>query len=185
MGDHRGLKELIRRRTATRHQGTSERFRSKRESRKSGRKQCISAWEITMCHPFWKGKVLIQFHSTPDYGERMIIQHLFTPTTHFIHHPFITFDETGWRILSALWSTRAAAGNVRAGTPGRGKGRKGMDSIKTWLVIANSHVTVGFYVSFTHPNFFLRYAILRTLCWFNSFFFLLFIYFLFLPSFLL
>ena len=32
--------------------------------------------------------------STPDYGEKMIIQHLNTPTSHF-YHPFITFEETG------------------------------------------------------------------------------------------
>ena len=98
MGDHHGLTELPRRRTVTRHQGSSEEFRSKRESRNSEKKKnnALVHGKLKLMPSALKGKMLFQFNmSTPDYGERIIIQHLNTPTTHFIHHPFITFEETG------------------------------------------------------------------------------------------
>ena len=89
-----------------------------------GEKQGISAWEITMCHPLWKGRGIIPLQPLTMERTR-VIHHIITPTTHFICHPFITLIyEPGWRIPSALWSTWAAAGDVRAGTPGRGMGRK-------------------------------------------------------------
>ena len=109
--------------------------------------------------------------STPDYGKNEGY-----PSHNHSDHPFYLSPFHHLNLWTGLTIPVGTLVHVSSGRrcegwdsgSGNGKERE-MDSIKTWPKMASSHVTVGFYISFTHPNFFLRYAILRTLCQFNSF----------------
>ena len=124
-------------------------------------------------------------NSTPDYGKNEDY-----PSRHHPDHPFslspfhhLNFSEPGWRIQSALRSTRAAISDMRAGTPGRGWEGKRTESIKTYpaksfpMLLWGFILTLPILTSFFVTQFFALCAepILSSL--FYSFTFFLFLSF--------
>ena len=115
--------------------GIKDRLRNFAQSERAGRvreRNALIHGNLQQCYPLWNGNYFFSAIIQPLAMEKEWIKTTPRHPDHpFYHHPFITFDETGWRIPSAQWSTWAAAGDVRAGTPGRGEGRKVKDSINT------------------------------------------------------
>ena len=129
MGNHHGLKELLRRRTVTRKEGSSERFRSRRRSREKNGIIGINTWEWFYAIRSETKRLVCHFNPWL-WKERNYPSHIH-PDHPFTLSPFITLIRTGLtdpvctvvhERSTAMWGLGLRAGGME---------RKETDSIKT------------------------------------------------------
>ena len=123
MGNHHGLKELLRRRTVTRKEGSSERFRSRRRSREKNGIIRINTWE--WFYAIRSETKRLVFHFNPWLWKEKELSITYSPRPPIysvtLHH--LNSNRADGSSLHS--GPRKIDGDVRAGTPGRGYGKKG------------------------------------------------------------